>query len=239
MQLNKTLPNSVWLPDSRLIRTKPPDSQSLRYTILQRYVIIWRIIVLNFPLHYVTGYATTQGKIKESLQVRNVGHSAPYKLWTLCRHGYHLSFPNGVWVSSSGREWRSGPVSIFWCRSRISSPWWDSLCSIYPRGCHLSLDLSLDLVSSTLIMDLGWDKDQVLLHQLSLLGVLEAKQALLEIYAGLWSKPTVHMDLILCLNATGSLLSITCTLPQLIVIVSHVHDFTMVWLSPSLVYFIL
>ena len=37
----------------------------------------------------------------------------------------------------------------------------------------LSLDPSLDLVLSTLIMDLGWDSDQVLLHKLTLLGVLE------------------------------------------------------------------
>ena len=43
-------------------------------------------------------------------------------------------------------------------------------------------------------MDLGWDRDQVLLHELTLLGVLE--RALLETYAGLRSKPTVHIDLL-------------------------------------------
>ena len=43
----------------------------------------------------------------------------------------------------------------------------------------LSLDNSLDLVLSTLIMDLGWDRDQVQLHELTLLGVLEAEQALI------------------------------------------------------------
>ena len=35
VQLNKALSNSVWLPDSRLIRAKPPDSQCLGYTIIQ------------------------------------------------------------------------------------------------------------------------------------------------------------------------------------------------------------
>ena len=59
-----------------------------------------------------------------------------------------------------------------------------------------SLDLSLDLVLSTLIMDLGWDRDRVLLCELTLLGVLEADRALLEKYAGLCSKPIVCIDLI-------------------------------------------
>ena len=60
----------------------------------------------------------------------------------------------------------------------------------------LSLDLSFDLVLSTQIMDVGWDRDQVLLCELTLLDVLEAEQALLEKYAGLCSKPIVHIDLI-------------------------------------------
>ena len=50
---------------------------------------------------------------------------------------------------------------------------------------NLSLGLSLDMVPSTLIIDLGWDMDQVLLHELTLLGILEIEQALLEKYAGL------------------------------------------------------
>ena len=60
----------------------------------------------------------------------------------------------------------------------------------------LSPDLCLDLVISTLIMDRGWDRDGVLLHELTLLGILEAEQALLEKYAGLCSKPIVCIDLI-------------------------------------------
>ena len=50
-----------------------------------------------------------------------------------------------------------------------------TFCVLLTQGDDdLSLDLSLDLVLSTLIMDLGWDKDRVLLHKLTLLGVLEA-----------------------------------------------------------------
>ena len=45
-------------------------------------------------------------------------------------------------------------------------------------------------------MDLGWDRDQVLQCELTLLGVLEVEHALLEKYVGLCSKPTVHIDLI-------------------------------------------
>ena len=71
------------------------------------------------------------------------------------------------------------------------------LCVLLTQGnIDLSLDFSLDLVLSTLIMDHDWDRDQVLLHKLTLLGVLEAEQALLEKYAGLCSKPIVHIDLI-------------------------------------------
>ena len=71
------------------------------------------------------------------------------------------------------------------------------LCVLLTQGdIDLSLDLSLDLVLSTLIMDHGWDRDRVLLCELTLLGVLEAEQALLEKYAGLCSKPTVCIDLI-------------------------------------------
>ena len=47
-----------------------------------------------------------------------------------------------------------------------------------------------------LIMDLGWDRDQVLQCELTLLGVLEAECALLEKYAGLCSKLIVRIDLI-------------------------------------------
>ena len=60
----------------------------------------------------------------------------------------------------------------------------------------LSVDLSLDLVLSTLMMDLGHDGDHVLLQEFALLGVLEADLALLEKYAGLCSKPIVCIDLI-------------------------------------------
>ena len=71
------------------------------------------------------------------------------------------------------------------------------LCVLLTQGdVDLSQDLSLDLVLSTLIMDHGWNRDQVLLCELTLLGVLEAEQALLEKYAGLCSKPTVYIDLI-------------------------------------------
>ena len=45
-------------------------------------------------------------------------------------------------------------------------------------------------------MDLGWDRDQELQHELTLLGVPEAEHALLEKYVGLCSKPIVHIDLI-------------------------------------------
>ena len=58
----------------------------------------------------------------------------------------------------------------------------------------LTLDPSLDLVLSTLIMDLGWDRNWVLLCELTLLGILEAEQALQEKYAGLCSKPMVRID---------------------------------------------
>ena len=44
-------------------------------------------------------------------------------------------------------------------------------------------------------MDLGLERDQVLQHELTLFGVLEAECALLEKYAGLCSKPIVHIDL--------------------------------------------
>ena len=72
-----------------------------------------------------------------------------------------------------------------------------TFCVLLSQGDDdLSLDNSPDLVLSTLIMDLGWDRDRVLLHELTLLGVLEAEQALLEKYAGLCSKPTVCIDLI-------------------------------------------
>ena len=51
-----------------------------------------------------------------------------------------------------------------------------TLCVLLTQGdVNLSPDLSLDLVPSTLIMDLVWDRDQVLLHELTLLGVLEAE----------------------------------------------------------------
>ena len=51
-----------------------------------------------------------------------------------------------------------------------------TLCVLLTQGnIDLSLDLSLDLVLSTLIMDLGWNRDRVLLHELTLLGVLEAE----------------------------------------------------------------
>ena len=72
-----------------------------------------------------------------------------------------------------------------------------TLCVLLTQGdVNLSLDLSLNLVLSMLDIDLVWDRDQVLLHELTLLGFLEAEQALLEKYAGLCSKPTVHIDLI-------------------------------------------
>ena len=72
-----------------------------------------------------------------------------------------------------------------------------AFCVLLTQGdVDLSLDLSLDLALSTLIKDLGWDRDRVLLHELTLLGVLEAEQALLEKYARLCSKPIVHIDLI-------------------------------------------
>ena len=58
------------------------------------------------------------------------------------------------------------------------------------------LDFSLDLVSSTQIMDLGWDRDQVLLPELTLLGAPEAEQDFLEKYAGLCSKAIICIDLI-------------------------------------------
>ena len=61
---------------------------------------------------------------------------------------------------------------------------------------YLPLDLSLNLVLSTLMKDLGWDKDCVLLWELTLLGVLEADLALLAKYVGLCSKPMVCIDLI-------------------------------------------
>ena len=51
-----------------------------------------------------------------------------------------------------------------------------TLCVLLTQGdVDLSLDHSLDLVLSTLIMDLGWDRDQVLLCEPTLLGVLEAE----------------------------------------------------------------
>ena len=50
------------------------------------------------------------------------------------------------------------------------------LCVLLTHGdIDLSPDLSLDLVLSTLIMDCGWDRDQVLLCELTLQGVLEAE----------------------------------------------------------------
>ena len=50
-----------------------------------------------------------------------------------------------------------------------------TFCVLLTQGDgDLSLDLPLDLVLSTLIMDLGWDRDQVLLCKLTLLGVLKA-----------------------------------------------------------------
>ena len=71
------------------------------------------------------------------------------------------------------------------------------LCVLLTQGdIDLSLDLSSDLMLGTLIMDQGWDRDQVLLCELTLLGVLEAEQALLEKYAGLCSRPIVGIDLI-------------------------------------------
>ena len=60
----------------------------------------------------------------------------------------------------------------------------------------LSLDLSFNLVLSTLMMDLGQDRDCVLLQEAILLDVLEADLALLEKYVGLCSKPIVCIDLI-------------------------------------------
>ena len=51
-----------------------------------------------------------------------------------------------------------------------------TVCVLLTQGdVDLSLDPSLDLVLSTLIMDLGWDRDQVLLCELTLLGLLEAE----------------------------------------------------------------
>ena len=55
-----------------------------------------------------------------------------------------------------------------------------TFCVLLTQGDgNLSLDLSLDLVLSTLITDLGWDRDQVLLHEHIPLSVLEADRALL------------------------------------------------------------
>ena len=72
-----------------------------------------------------------------------------------------------------------------------------NLCAILTKGDDdLSLDPSLGLILSTLIMDLGWDRNQVLLCERTLLGVLETKQALLEKYAELCCKPIVCIDLI-------------------------------------------
>ena len=72
-----------------------------------------------------------------------------------------------------------------------------TLCVLLTQGdVDLSLDFSLDLVPSTLIMDRGWDRNQALLCELTLLGVLETEQALLEKYAGLCSKQTVCINLI-------------------------------------------
>ena len=112
------------------------------------------------------------------------------------RHSSHLSFPNGFWVLLLGGDgdldlppsFDAGPESLFLG---------GILCVLLTQGdINLSLDPSLDLVLSTLIMDLGWDRDQVLLCELTLLSVLEAERALLEKYAGLCSKPTVCIDLI-------------------------------------------
>ena len=112
------------------------------------------------------------------------------------RHSSYLSFPNGSGYLLLGGEgdldlsptWEADPESLLLG---------GTFCVLLTQGDDdLSLDPSLDLVLSTLIMDLGLDRDQVLLCELILLGVLEAEQALLEKYAGLCSKPIVHIDLI-------------------------------------------
>ena len=49
-----------------------------------------------------------------------------------------------------------------------------TFCVLPTQGdVDLSLDLPLGLLLSPLIMHLGWDRDQVLLHELTKLGVLE------------------------------------------------------------------
>ena len=99
-------------------------------------------------------------------------------------------------------------LSLTWDTDPESLLLGGTFCVLLTQGDgDLSLDISLNLAPSTLVMDLGWDRDHVLLQELTLPGVPEADLALPEKFAGLCSKPIDHINF--C-GGAGSMVPYQC-----------------------------